>query len=628
MSPIQKLKAKILCINIIIPLIFMFSYKAFSQLFNPAIDISFWERILLSVEPKAYIMFLVMDIGFTLWLMHYSAPLYTYMETGKDYMKARITTIRLPLYVMAAHIGFWALGTTIFRIALHGAVPGNTSYPWMLVLFTNNGLQEGLFTATAMYIVLTEAKKQLKATSIEPNEKDLFLNWINPLSTISLVLSSIILMAYATAFFTSHKTLVNFDPPVVFTLFLIGLFCGGISIGLNRIITYIHTTQFKFIKSKIDSLCDGNVDLSQRIHLINFDHTGELAASMNHLLEFLSKMIHSVKGATVTSEEFAYSLEEIIRKSDASIREYNKTFQQMLDSINHNQNDMNIAEYNAGEIMTGLGDYITHMESQVQAIDQIAMSITDMSESLIHTINSVSDSSRLSDEVREISKENAAAIRHYSNIIESIKMSTDTLSKSIRKITDISETTGLISINSTIEAAHAGEYGRGFAVVAQEIRKLSTETYALTEEIMKQIYDINQRASDGLVTIHNLQISFEKIQPVFERTINKLETFVEELRGNRQEAISTIDSASILRDSMFRFKEMSEQQMIKGQEVIDVIRKLIKTSFDNQQSLQTIQSQNDEILENQMHALDASNENRNRILQLRTITGSFHTTEN
>ena len=68
-------------------------------------------------------------------------------------------------------------------------------------------------------------------------------------------------------------------------------------------------------------------------------------------------------------------------------------------------------------------------------------------------------------------------------------------------ITDIAEQTNLLALNATIEAARAGEAGRGFAVVAGEVKALAGQTAKATEDIAKQIADMQHATSRSIEAI-------------------------------------------------------------------------------------------------------------------------------
>ena len=68
-------------------------------------------------------------------------------------------------------------------------------------------------------------------------------------------------------------------------------------------------------------------------------------------------------------------------------------------------------------------------------------------------------------------------------------------------ISGIANQTNLLALNATIEAARAGEAGRGFAVVASEVKELAGQTAKATDEIARQISEIQLSTGEAAAAI-------------------------------------------------------------------------------------------------------------------------------
>ncbi len=146
-------------------------------------------------------------------------------------------------------------------------------------------------------------------------------------------------------------------------------------------------------------------------------------------------------------------------------------------------------------------------------------------------LNGINDQfSKFSQTIEQGSK----SLQDISTEVTKFNQRIENIENILANVDDVAEQTNLLALNASIEAARAGNAGKGFAVVAEEIRKLSTETQKLSENI-KSIND--QTRNDLNQIIENVQdISTDFLQAaknsqVVNRSLQEVSVRYDEFSG-------------------------------------------------------------------------------------------------
>jgi methyl-accepting chemotaxis protein len=180
---------------------------------------------------------------------------------------------------------------------------------------------------------------------------------------------------------------------------------------------------------------------------------------------------------------------------------------------------------------------------------------------------------QLSSSIREISVQVSNATKattvavgrsdHARTTIASLAEAVARVGQVTTLISEIASQTNLLALNATIEAARAGDAGKGFAVVASEVKNLATQTARSTEEINRQINEIQSITQETVRGMDEVSGTVRTIDEI----ASSIAAAVEEQHAATNEiARNVTETANGAREVSTRIAEVSGEATRLGDE--------------------------------------------------------------
>lgn len=285
--------------------------------------------------------------------------------------------------------------------------------------------------------------------------------------------------------------------------------------------------------SAMQSIAEGDGDLTRRLAAEGQDELSKLGGSFNHFAGQVQTLVSQVASSSHTLSETAGELQQIMHSAEEGVARQQSESDQVA----------------------------TAMNQMAAAAQEVADSASRASVAASDAEQRVSDSQQTLQSAVTAINNLAGQVDQGVKVIGDLGAESDNIGGVLDVIRGIAEQTNLLALNAAIEAARAGDAGRGFAVVADEVRTLASRTQQSTQEIQQMIERLQNGIHSAITLIGALRESSNKS--------------VEEIHQVEQALKSIRDATNTINNMNAQIASAAEQQTNVSETINENVHQIV-----------------------------------------------------
>lgn len=331
---------------------------------------------------------------------------------------------------------------------------------------------------------------------------------------------------------------------------------------------------------------------------LSFCFTTDMIELEDKINNFMNRLQNSLAFLKKESLLIIEEKEKLTQKGSGAIETINtisESLNQIRESSLSQKEVIDLTETEVNSLVSGATDMIRQVSHQNQSIQQSSASVSEISSA----VSSIAEMARQANIVSTMLKESSEAghqtLIRTNDTIKAIQTSSLDIQQILQSIQKIAKQTNLLSMNASIEAAHAGDTGRGFAIVADEVRSLSSLSNRNAKEIEAHIEIMIEKVNHGVEAITAAGNAFNDIVNGIGENFELMNRITDSMTSQQKSTQSTLESTFAIVKSVEQISSFAEKQNQYTQnakkimnEIVELADRIGTTIEKQQKELETV----------------------------------------
>ncbi len=321
-------------------------------------------------------------------------------------------------------------------------------------------------------------------------------------------------------------------------------------------------------------------DLTVRSQISGKTEISRLSHALDSMSEEFDSLVGEIKRTSTDVDNSNSDLNSAVEESVAAVREMVAS----IDSVNNSLGkEKSVIEKNVSIVekqREGTRIIVDLIDEQTGAIEHSSTSIEQMAASVNEVTQSTEKAKVLGNELSVTANTGWEKVKAVIRAIDDIKTAAERIQESVIGIRKIASTTNLLSMNASIEAAHAGDAGKGFAVVAEEINKLAESSAEEANKIKIQMNETMSFINDGTTLSNEVGNAFNNILSNVQNTVEIIINIANAMEEQSSASNDILYSMNDLVELTRKIKETTETEDLSSQDLLNSIQDLENLSIE------------------------------------------------